>query len=58
MEYFTPQEAAQLLKVHVGTLLRWIREGKLSAIKIGKGYRISQTQLDKFLVSRQVGEDK
>jgi len=40
--------------VHVGTLLRWIRERKMQAVKIGKGYRISQDQLDKFLKSREV----
>lgn len=56
MEYFTPEELAQQLKVNVGTVWRWIREGNLPALRIGKGYRISDEQLAKFLSSREVGQ--
>lgn len=57
MDYFTPEEIAQKLKVKVSTVWRWIRTEKMPAVKIGKSYRISEDQLDKFLKSLEVGGD-
>ena len=34
-ELLTIHQAAQILKVHVGTLRRWDRESKLKAVRIG-----------------------
>ncbi len=34
-ELLTIHQVAQVLKVHVGTLRRWDREGKLKAVRIG-----------------------
>lgn len=56
MEYFTPEEIAQMLKVDVSTIWRWLREGKLLGLKIGKAYRVSQEQLDRFLKARETGQ--
>ena len=38
--FLTTEEAASLLHVHANTILRWIKEGRLSATQIGKQYRI------------------
>lgn len=43
------KEVAEILRVHWQTILEYIRNGKLKAIKIGKGYRITQEDLDEFL---------
>ena len=56
MEYFTPEEIAQMLKVDIQTVWRWLREGKLPGLKIGKVYRVSQEQLDSFLKARETGQ--
>lgn len=48
-EFYTPQEVADKLKVNIRTLYRWIREGKLKAIKVGELWRISETELNKLL---------
>jgi excisionase family DNA binding protein len=48
-EYYTPDEVSQKLKIDVRTLYRWIREGKIRAVKIGHFWRISQAALDEFL---------
>ena len=48
-EYYTIAEVAKMLKVTYLTVYRWIRFGKLNAIKAGKQYRISKFELDRFV---------
>lgn len=48
-QYQTVKEVAGLLKVSEGTVRRWIKDGELRAIYIGKGWRIAATDLDTFL---------
>ena len=49
--YYTVREIAEKLKVKDSTVWLWIRTGKLDCIRIGNGrnYRISQSDIDKFL---------
>jgi excisionase family DNA binding protein len=47
--YYTPQEVADKLKVNIRTIYRWIREGKLKAVKIGDLWRISESELERFI---------
>ncbi len=47
--YYTPQEVANKLKLNVRTLYKWIREGKLKAVKVGDVWRISETELNRLL---------
>lgn len=49
IEYFTLEEVADMLKVAYLTVYRWVRSGKLEAVKAGKQYRIEKKELDKFL---------
>ena len=44
----TAQEVAGLLNLHVKTVRRHIRDGRLKARRIGKEYRIARTDLDAF----------
>ena len=44
----TVDVAAAHLQVHRKTVLRYIRDGRLPATKIGKGYRIRRADLDSF----------
>jgi excisionase family DNA binding protein len=44
----TVEQAAEELKLHPKTVLRHIREGRLSATRIGKAYRIDRGTLDTF----------
>lgn len=53
-EYYTIDEVALMLKVAYLTVYRWVRAGKLKAVKAGKQYRIKQSELDKFLTSYQI----
>jgi len=52
--WLTTEEAARYLKVNVGTLRRWAREGVIPAAKLGNrgGFRFRREALDRFLGSR------
>lgn len=47
--YYTPQQVAEKLQINIRTVYKWIREGKLKAIKIGDLWRISETELKRFV---------
>lgn len=47
--YYSIQEVSEMLKVAYLTVYRWVQSGKLNAYKAGKQYRISKTDLDKFM---------
>ena len=51
-KYYTVQEVADLLKLHWQSVLTYIKNGELEAVKLGKGYRISQQALDTFIAKR------
>lgn len=44
----TVEQAAEQLKLHPKTVLRYIRNGSLPATRIGKSYRIDRTKLHAF----------
>ena len=48
-------EAARELGVHYQTAYRWVREGALRAVKVGKTYRVERRDLDRFAQRRQRG---
>lgn len=51
--WYTVAQAAQLLQLHEKTVQRFIREGKLTANKVGRSYRISSHELSLY-----TGEEK
>ena len=53
---YTLAEAANLLHCHKETLRRAILEGSLQAARLGKGYRISRAELQKFWINMGGGE--
>jgi len=48
-QYYSIQEVAKMLKVTYLTVYRWIKAGKLQSVKAGKQYRITETEVNKFL---------
>lgn len=51
--YQTVQDLADRLEVAEATVRQWIKSGALRAIDIGKGWRISDTDLELFLKTRE-----
>lgn len=45
----TSDEAIEYLRISKPTFLKYIREGRIRAVKAGKGWRILQSELNKFL---------
>ncbi len=50
-QYYTVEQISEMLKMHPKTIQRYIREGKLNAVKIGKGWRVSGHDLSTFMES-------
>ena len=45
----TPEQVAEIIQVHQFTVLKFIKQGRLIASKIGRVYRIRESDLDHFL---------
>ena len=45
---FNVNQAAYILKVHPLTIRRYIKEGKLKAVRVGGAVRIKESQLQEF----------
>ena len=48
-EFYLVSELAQSLRVSLMTIYRYIKAGKIKAHKIGKEYRISKDEFERFL---------
>lgn len=49
-------EIAQKLRLHLDTLRRYVREGRLRATKIGKTYLVAEENLKEFLTGKTIQE--
>ncbi len=50
--FLTVAEVATLLRVSNMTVYRLISSGQLSAVRVGKSYRIREDDIDKYLAAR------
>jgi excisionase family DNA binding protein len=57
-KFYTVQEVADILQVHWQSVLTYIKSGQLDAVKLGKGYRISETSLQKFIADHSTRKKK
>jgi excisionase family DNA binding protein len=48
-EYLTVPEVAKRLKVHQKTVLGWIRNGELKAVRVGKSWRLLEPDVLAFI---------
>ena len=52
---FTPEELAEICRVHVSAVRRWITTGRLRAIRLPGGmYRISPAEVERLRQPLQV----
>jgi excisionase family DNA binding protein len=47
-DLYTVSEVAERLKLHAKTVLAFVRDGRLKATRVGKQYRIAESDLDAF----------
>ncbi|MEV2277544.1 helix-turn-helix domain-containing protein [Nocardiopsis sp. NPDC049922] len=45
---YSVEQVAELLGLHVRTIRNYVRDGRLNAVRIGKQYRIAQSDLEAF----------
>jgi len=45
----TPKEIAKELKVKEQTVMKWLREGTLKGVKLGKLWRVKEEDYKKFI---------
>ena len=56
-EYFTAEQAADYLKVHVDTFRKWVRLGKIPRVPLpgsGKDFRFRRGSLDEWARGREL----
>jgi excisionase family DNA binding protein len=51
----TTHEVAELLKIKEATVRRWIRDGDMPAVNLGRDWRVAVIQLEEFLKQRVTG---
>jgi excisionase family DNA binding protein len=49
IDFYTAEELADILKVNIMTIYRYIKAGKLQAYKFGKEFRIDKRVWENFL---------
>jgi len=47
VQYYTPEEVAKILKVHLNTIYNWLASGELKGCKVGDLWRIRREDLPK-----------
>lgn len=52
-DWLTTKEITERLKLHPNTVARYIQEGKLKGVKVGKGYRVRASDLARFIGETQ-----
>jgi excisionase family DNA binding protein len=48
-QFQTVKDIAETLKVCEATVRRWIKDGDLRAINVGRGWRVAHEDLEEFL---------
>lgn len=51
-KFFTTEQVANILQVHPFTILKFIKQGKLKGIKLGRVYRIKESDINGFIEER------
>ncbi len=49
--FYKAEELADMLEINIMTIYRYIKAGRLHALKIGRDYRIDKKEFDRFLNS-------
>ena len=53
MTFYTINDVAELFKVHVSTVKRWLKAEKLEGFKLGNEWRFTEKDIEKFVKERR-----
>ncbi len=57
-EYLTLDHVAAILGYKVDTIRRWIKRGRIAAVKIGSEWRITQSELSAFIAQQKAKQEE
>lgn len=52
MKVYTTVDVAEMLKMDVDTIRKYMQEGKIKAMKLGRVWRVTEEELKKFMESQ------
>jgi excisionase family DNA binding protein len=56
---YSPKEVAVICQVNVNTILKWLRTGKLKAMKMARKWRVTESDLQGFIdLLKAAGNEK
>lgn len=55
-KFYTTDQVAKMLQVHPFTILKFIKQGKLNGIKLGRVYRIKEADIKTFINERSTAK--
>ena len=53
-KFLTTEQVANILQVHPFTVLKFLKKGKLRGVKLGRVYRIKESDVQEFLEENMV----
>ena len=53
-KFYSVQEIAKMFSLSIFTVYRWIKDGKIRTLKVGRHVRISQKDLDNFIQYKNI----
>ncbi|MBI5754354.1 helix-turn-helix domain-containing protein [Candidatus Peregrinibacteria bacterium] len=56
--FLTTEQVAKILQVHPFTILKFIKQGKLRGVKLGRVYRMKESDVHEFLEGRMTAGSK
>jgi len=51
--FYTPDQAAEILQVHVNTIYKMLRAKKITYYRVGAQHRIAASELERLKVERE-----
>ncbi len=57
-KFYTTDQVAKMLQVHPFTILKFIKQGKLNGIKLGRVYRIKEADIKMFINERSTAKPR
>ncbi|MBD3330148.1 helix-turn-helix domain-containing protein [Candidatus Peregrinibacteria bacterium] len=57
-KFYTTDQVARILQIHPFTVLKFIKQGRLKGIKLGRVYRIMEKDINTFLEERMTQPKK
>lgn len=52
--FYTTEQVAKILQLHPFTILKFIKQGKLKGVKLGRRYRIKESDINSFVDAQTV----